>query len=47
MLIFGELPVVYNYSDILSQYFWTSMTAAGFFGLAIGYVTGLQVKACY
>lgn len=45
MLVFGEFPIVLNYTEIFSQYFWASMTAAGVFGLAIGYVTGLQVKA--
>jgi hypothetical protein len=45
MLIFGEFPIVLNYPDIFGHYFWASMTAAGVFGLAIGYVTGLQVKA--
>jgi GDP-fucose transporter C1 len=44
MIVFGELSVIYNYSEIFSLGFWAPMSAAGLFGFAIGYVTGLQVK---
>jgi GDP-fucose transporter C1 len=44
MIVFGEPSVIYNYSEIFSLGFWVPMSAAGLFGFAIGYVTGLQVK---
>jgi GDP-fucose transporter C1 len=44
MIVFGEPSVIYNYSEIFSLGFWAPMSAAGLFGFAIGYVTGLQVK---
>ena len=44
MLVMGEFQVIYNFPMIGSLYFWTVMTIAGFFGIAIGYVTGLQIK---
>ena len=44
MVIFGELPIIYNYTELFSSTFWIPMSIAGFFGFAIGYVTGLQVK---
>ena len=44
MVVFGELPIIYNYSELFSSTFWIPMSLAGFFGFAIGYVTGLQVK---
>jgi GDP-fucose transporter C1 len=44
MVVFGELPIIYNYTEMFSSAFWIPMSLAGFFGFAIGYVTGLQVK---
>lgn len=44
MLLFGELPTVYQFPRILSPAFWTIMLMAGVAGFAIGYVTGLQIQ---
>ena len=44
MIIFGESPVVFNYSQIFSLPFWTAMTAAGILGFSMGYVTGYQIQ---
>ncbi|CAF4583498.1 unnamed protein product [Rotaria magnacalcarata] len=44
MLVFGEIPVVFNYSKLFNIPFWTAMTAAGFLGFSMGYVTGYQIK---
>ena len=44
MAIMGEFKVIYNFPMLTSPYFWGVMTLSGFFGIAIGYVTGLQIK---
>ncbi|XP_046840257.1 GDP-fucose transporter 1-like isoform X2 [Xenia sp. Carnegie-2017] len=44
MAIMGEFSVIYNFPMITSGYFWGVMTLSGIFGIAIGYVTGLQIK---
>ncbi|XP_065670561.1 GDP-fucose transporter 1 isoform X3 [Hydra vulgaris] len=44
MLFNGEHLMVINFSHIFSSYFWIMMTLSGVFGIAIGYVTGLQIK---
>ncbi|CAF3447882.1 unnamed protein product [Rotaria socialis] len=44
MLVFGEIPVVFNYSKLFNIPFWIAMTAAGFLGFSMGYVTGYQIK---
>lgn len=44
ILIFGEVPVIYNYKQITSFYFWTLLFASGLCGLSIGYATTLQIK---
>jgi len=44
MLLFGEFPVVAQFTHLTSLQFWTMMTVGGIFGFAIGYVTGLQIK---
>lgn len=44
MLIFGELDAVMSFDQITDGGFWLRMTVAGVLGLAIGYVTGLQIK---
>lgn len=40
----GEFRELYNFPLNRSLYFWGVMTLSGFFGIAIGYVTGLQIK---
>lgn len=45
MIIFGEVPIVTSFQHLSSAYFWFLMTLGGLFGFAIGYVTGLQIKA--
>jgi GDP-fucose transporter C1 len=45
MLVFGELPVIAGFEHKTSPDFWFLMTLGGIFGFAIGYVTGLQIKA--
>jgi len=44
MVIFGEIPTVFNFQYLTSTNFWFLMTIGGIFGFAIGYVTGLQIK---
>jgi GDP-fucose transporter C1 len=44
MLIFGEIPVVFNYSKIFNIPFWFAMSVAGFLGFSMGYVTGYQIQ---
>merc|ERR1711997_1154185 len=45
MVIFGELNAVMSFDQIADGEFWVRMTVAGLLGFAIGYVTGLQIKA--
>uniref|UniRef100_A0A1B6F945 Sugar phosphate transporter domain-containing protein n=1 Tax=Cuerna arida TaxID=1464854 RepID=A0A1B6F945_9HEMI len=40
----NEVPEVSNYEKLDSVYFWTLMVIGGLCGLAIGYVTSLQIK---
>lgn len=42
--VFGELPRIFNFNRSLDVHFWGMMVLGGFFGFAIGYVTGLQIK---
>ncbi|XP_040574075.1 GDP-fucose transporter 1 [Lepeophtheirus salmonis] len=44
MLIFGEFDVISSYTYLYSLSFWGMMSVGGILGLAIGYVTGLQIK---
>eukprot|EP00795_Rhopilema_esculentum_P002469 gene2469-18128_t len=44
LILMGEVSVVYNFPFLKSEYFWFMMTLSGVFGIAIGYVTGLQIK---
>lgn len=40
----SEITEIINYDKLNSIYFWTLMTIGGLCGLAIGYVTSLQIK---
>ncbi|KAM9461656.1 GDP-fucose transporter 1 isoform 2-T3 [Clarias gariepinus] len=42
--VFGELPRIFNFNRAWDGHFWGMMVLGGFFGFAIGYVTGLQIK---
>lgn len=44
MIICGEVQVIYGFHMLTSSYFWGMMFLGGLFGIAIGYVTGLQIK---
>lgn len=44
MVICGEVPAIYGFHMLTSAYFWGMMCLGGLFGIAIGYVTGLQIK---
>ena len=44
MVLNREFQAVYNFPMLYSGYFWSMMTLSGLFGIAIGYVTGLQIK---
>ncbi len=44
MFLLGEYSVVSSFPLLKSSYFWVMMTLSGVFGIAIGYVTGLQIK---
>ena len=43
MILNSEFQEVYN-PMLASWYFWVMMTLSGLFGIAIGYITGLQIK---
>lgn len=44
MGICGEVQVIHGFHMLKSMYFWGMMVLGGLFGIAIGYVTGLQIK---
>jgi GDP-fucose transporter C1 len=44
MLIFGELPVLFNYPKLFNMAFLFAMTVAGILGFAMGYVSGYQIQ---
>lgn len=44
MAIYGDMKAMYSFTMFMSPYFWGMMTLGGIFGVAIGYVTGLQIK---
>ena len=44
LYLLGEVSVVKNFQFLKSSYFWSMMTLSGVCGIAIGYVTGLQIK---
>ena len=44
MLLMGELPILLSFDHWLHAYFWFLLIMAGLFGIAIGYVTGLQIS---
>lgn len=44
MVICGDVRSMYGFEMITSAYFWGMMSLGGLFGIAIGYVTGLQIK---
>lgn len=44
MIFIGELPLLWNFQYWMSPYFWTVLLVAGGLGIAIGYVTTLQIK---
>lgn len=44
MAICGDVNAMYKFEMIASLYFWGMMFLGGIFGIAIGYVTGLQIK---
>lgn len=43
-ILFGEIPVLQNFSHWSKPFFWVMLLSAGVFGIAIGYVSGLQIK---
>lgn len=44
MIYFGEFKSLYNYENIGAAWFWASILISGVCGLAIGYVTSLQIQ---
>ncbi|EDO42347.1 predicted protein [Nematostella vectensis] len=44
MALLGEIGEVAHFPNLSSAYFWLMMTIGGVFGIAIGYITGLQIK---
>ena len=44
MLLFGEVPILLKFTHWKDPYFWFLMVVAGVFGVAIGYMTALQIK---
>ena len=44
IVIMGETTTLYNYENILAPWFWGCILISGICGLAIGYVTSLQIQ---
>lgn len=44
MVVLGEFKEITTFPKLSSPYFWMMMTLGGLFGIAIGYMTGLQIK---
>lgn len=44
MLYNGDIGVISNFPHLYNIKFWMMMSLSGVFGIAIGYVTGLQIK---
>ncbi|XP_062868918.1 GDP-fucose transporter 1 isoform X2 [Trichomycterus rosablanca] len=44
IIAFGEVQRVFQFGRLADAQFWGMMVLGGFFGFAIGYVTGLQIK---
>lgn len=40
----GELPTIVAYKHLAELWFWAALSAGGICGLAIGFVTALQIK---
>lgn len=43
VILFGEVPVIYNFPFLTDPVFWSLMLVSGVFGFLIGYVTMLQI----
>ncbi|XP_077502868.1 GDP-fucose transporter nac [Amblyomma americanum] len=43
VILFGEVPVIYNFPFLTDPVFWSLMLVSGVFGFMIGYVTMLQI----
>ena len=43
-IFFGEVPILQQFSGWTLPFFWVMLLSAGVFGIAIGYVSGLQIK---
>lgn len=44
IFVMGELPALRMFEHWAELYFWLLLVVAGVFGIAIGYVTSLQIK---
>ena len=44
MLLLGEFPILSAFSHLTDRYFWMLMLSSGLLGIAIGYVTSLQIQ---
>jgi len=44
MIYNGDLSTIANFPHLYKGKFWMMMSLSGVFGIAIGYVTGLQIK---
>ena len=42
--LFGEIPILQEFNHWMQPFFWVMLLSAGVFGIAIGYVSGLQIK---
>jgi len=43
-ILFGEVPLLLSFPHWTMPFFWVMIISAGVFGIAIGYVSGLQIK---
>lgn len=44
LVLFGDLKSLYHYENLGALWFWASIFVSGLCGLAIGYVTSLQIQ---
>lgn len=44
LVVFGDFKSLYHYEHVTALWFWASIFVSGLCGLAIGYVTSLQIQ---
>lgn len=44
IILTGEVPIIRDFSELNSTFWWSLVIIVGIFGFAIGYVTALQIQ---